>query len=63
MVSSPVQMSIPSEVYSFLKIRHPRETATGQVNCLRTPTAAGPDAEVVFAGRWDSKDGVGRRKR
>ena len=62
-MSSPVSLSLPTDVYGFLGIRHPRETATGQVNCLRTPTTMGPDAEVVFAGRWDSKDALNKKKR
>ena len=63
MVSSPVSLSLPTDIWSFLKILPPAETAKGQVNCLRTATAPGPEAEVVFVGRWDTKDGIGKRKR
>ena len=62
-MSSPVQISLPRDIWGFMKILPPAETAKGQVNCLRTATSRGPDAEVVFAGRWDSKDGLGKRKR
>ena len=62
-MSSPVRLSLPTDLWSFMKILPPAETAKGQVNCLRTATSPGPQAEIVFAGRWDTKDGLGKRKR
>ena len=63
MVSSPVALPLPQDLWSFMKILPPGETARGQVNCLRTATSRGPEAHVVFADRWDTKDGTGRKKR
>ena len=62
MVRAPI-CSLPNNHWDFLKILPPAETARGQVFCLRTPTQKGPDAEVVFAGKWDTKDAIRNKKR
>ena len=55
--------SIPHDLWHFLKILPPSESAAGQVNCLRTPLQRGPEAAVVFKDRWDTKDAKSKKKR
>ena len=62
-MSTPLSVQIPPDPWAFMGVLPPSETAVGQVNCLRTPTTKGPEASVVFAGRWDTKDGIGKVKR
>ena len=55
-------MLITEQSLGFSK-NPPTSRDSTRVFCLRTPTQKGPDAEVVFAGKWDTKDAIRNKKR